>query len=189
MNEFDIVIPGFQAFYVSREESNCPLLPEIVKTGKKLKDLGILENIETTSISMKYGKRVLMNAKNTDIRDIIRKDFLEIVDYDPVKKVILTMGPKEPRLESSIHWFIHHAREEVNAVIMINDVDLSEKFSKKLPVTEKEYSIITLEQIKEILKILRNSKKLVIKNKGVLFVGNSMGEAEKLVIDTFEEFK
>jgi len=189
MNEFDLTIPSFQTFYASKEESNCPLMPEIVRTGKKFKDLDVLKNITGASISLKYGKRVLMNAKNSDIREIKRADLLEIVDYDPIKKVLLIMGPKEPRIESSIHWLIHHARDKVNAVIQINDGTIAEKLSKKLPTTEKEYPIGTLELAKEVLRVLRQSKKLVIKNQGLLFVGDSIEDAEKNVLETFEEFK
>ena len=90
------------------------------------------------------------------------------------------MGPKEPVVETSIHWMIHHARDEVNAIIQITDRQLAEKLEKILPVTEKEYSPGTLEQVKVVLKVLRNSKKVVIKNQGVLFVGGNMKEAEEL---------
>jgi len=99
------------------------------------------------------------------------------------------MGPKEPRIESPIHWFIHHAREEVSAVVQINDGDLAEKFSKILPVTEKEYPIGTFESIKEVLKLLRTSKKIVVKDKGLLFAGNSINDVEKDILETFEELK
>lgn len=182
-------IPSFQTFYVSKEESNCTLMPEIIKIGKKFKDLELLENIASTSISMKYGKRIIINAKNSNIGDIKREEFLEIVDYDPVKKVLLALGPKEPRIESSIHWIIHHARDEVNAVIQINDELLAEKLSEKIPVTEKEWHQGTLEQAKEILKILRNSKNAVIKNQGVLFVGKNIKDVEDNFLKTFEGLK
>ena len=189
MNEFDLTMPSFQTFYVSKEESNCPLIPEIVRTGKKFKDLDVLKNITGASISLKYGKRVLMNTKNTDIREIKRADLLEIVDYDPVKKVLLAIGSREPRVESSVHWLIHHARDEVNAVIQINDEHLAEKLSGKIPVTEKEYPSGTLEQAKEILRVLRTSEKVVIKNQGVLFVGNNVKDFEKNFLETFEGLK
>ena len=138
---------------------------------------------------MRYIKRVLINADKSNFKNIKQEDFLEIVDYDPLKKVILLIGPKEPRIETPIHWLIHNSRAEVNAVIHINDKTMAEKLEKKLPTTEKEYPAGTLEQAKEILRILRNSKIVVIKNQGVLFVGNNTKDAEDLVIKTFEELK
>ena len=180
---------GYQTFYVSKEESNCPLIPEVVRFGKKLNELGLLKNIVEISVSLRYGKRVLINSKGSNLKDIKREDFLEIVDYDPLKKVLLAMGIKLPKVETPVHWLIHHARDEVNAIIQINDVELCKKIENKIPVTEKEYPIGTLEQAKEILKNLSNSKRVIIKNQGVLFVGCNIKEVEDLALKIYEELK
>ena len=167
----------FQTFYVSKEKSNCPLIADALRIEKKIKE----HNFSDIVISQRYGKRILINSFNKD-EDEIRDTFLEIVDYDPIKKVLLVMGPNEPRIETPLHWFIHHARTEVNAVVQINDKELCEKL-KKGPETQKDYSVVTLEQIKEVLKYLRDSKKVIIKNQGVIFVGNNLKEVEKLIFE------
>jgi ribulose-5-phosphate 4-epimerase/fuculose-1-phosphate aldolase len=182
-------ITNFQTFYVSNEESNCPLIPEIVKIGKKFFELDLSKKINETVVSLRYGRRILINTDYANFKELEQADFLEIVDYDPLKKVLLVMGNKEPRVETPIHWLIHHARDEVNAVIQINDVKLIEQLRRKIPVTEKEYPSGTLEQAKEILKGLRNSKRIVIKNQGILFVGNSIKEVEDEALKTFKELK
>lgn len=166
----------FQTFYVSKEESNCPLIVNAIKVEKNLKERNLLDIV----ISQRYGRRMLINSleETGETRD----KFLEVVDYDPIKKLVLAMGAKEPRIETPLHWLIHHARNEVNAVIQINDEGFTEKI-KNAPETEKDYSVVTLEQIKEILKHLRDSKKVIIKNQGVIFVGNSIDEVEKLVLE------
>lgn len=184
-------LPNFnlQTFYVSKEESNCPLIFEIIKTSKKLIKFSILKETDQIIISLRYIKRILINADRSNFKDIKQEDFLEIVDYDPLKKVILLIGPKEPRIETPIHWLIHNSRTEINAVIQINDKKLAGIIENKFPTTEKDYPAGTLEQAKEILKILRNSKIVVIKNQGVLFVGKNTKETEELVIKTFEDLK
>ena len=68
-------------------------------------------------------------------------------------------------------------------------INLAEKLEKKLPLTEKEYPLGTLEEAKEILRILRDSKSVIIKNQGVLFVGNSIKETEDLTLKAYEELK
>ena len=180
---------NFQTFYVSKEESNNPLIFDIIKTGKNLKEQDFLKKIDQIIISIRYIKRVLINANKINFENIKQEDFIEIVDYDPLKKVILLIGTKEPRIETSIHWLIHNSRTEINAVIQINDEKLSEKLEKKFPTTEKDFPSGTLDQAKEILRILRNSKIVVIKNQGVLFVGNNIKDAENLIIKTFGELK
>jgi ribulose-5-phosphate 4-epimerase/fuculose-1-phosphate aldolase len=179
--------PGVQTLFVSKEQSNCPLIPDIVRLGKKFKDLGLLEEITTAFVSLKYGKRLLTNGSNSNIGNIKIDDILEIVDYNPTKKIILAIGSKNPYIETSVHWLIHHARDDVNAVIQFNSEKLAERLSKKLPTTEKEKPPGTFELAKEVLKILRTSKNLVIKNSGVLFVGNSLKEAEESALITLRE--
>jgi hypothetical protein len=180
---------NFQTFYVSKEESNCFLISEIIKTSKRFKELDFFKKIDQIIFSLRYIKRILIIADKSNFKNIKQEDFLEIVDYDPLKKVILLIGPKEPGIETPIHWLIHNSRTEINAIIQINDRSLAEKLENKLPTTEKDYPAGTLEQAKEILKILRISKIVVIKNQSVLFVGNNSKEAEDLVIKTIEEFK
>ena len=169
--------PYFRTFYVSREESNCPLISDIIRVCKNFETIGLLENT-TGAISLGYGKRIVMNGSNVNLAKLKREEILEIVDYDPIKKVVLAMGPIEPCIETPVHCIIHRAREDVNAIIQLN----SEKLFKNLPSTEKEYPPGTLELAKEILKILRTSKSVMIKNEGVLFVGTSLKETEELVL-------
>lgn len=173
---------NFQTFYITKEESNCPLITEIVSINKKLKDMGLIKSNNETVVSLRYGKRILINANDSDFIDVKPKDFIEIIDYDPLKKVLLVMGPKKPKIDTPVHWLIHHAKSEINTVIHIKDVDLASKLVKKLPETKDDYPSGTLEQAKEILMCLRNNKGVVIKNQGVLFVGSSLNEVEDLVI-------
>ena len=180
---------GFQTFYVTREICKCPLIPEIIKVNKKLKTIDLLKNISEISISMKYGKRMLINVKNSDFFNINTEDFLEIIDYNPFKKLLLVMGTKEPRIETPVHWIIHNARDEVKAIIQIDDKQIAGKLENIIPKTEVEYPNGTLEQAKEILLKLRDSKKVVIKNHGVIFVGNGLKVVEDIVENTFEELK
>ena len=170
----------FRTFYVSKEKSNCPLIANALRVEKKLSE----HNLNDIVTSQRYGKRILINSFK-DKKGEIKDNFLEIVDYDPIKKVVLAMGPKEPRIETPLHWMIHHARSEVNTVVQINDKDLSEKL-KKTPKTEKDYSVVTLEQIKEVMKHLKESKKVILKNQGVIFVGNDINEVEKSILEVIK---
>ena len=179
----------FQTFYVSKEICKCPLISEIVTLNKRFKTMGLLKEFLEYSISLKYGKRMLINAKDIDFSEIKADDFLEIVDYDPLKRILLVIGPKQPRIITPVHWLIHHARDEVRAIIQIDNSNLFEKLEKKFPITEKEYPVGTLEQAKEILLKLRDSKKVAIKNQGVIFVGKSMKDVEDSVKETYEDLK
>jgi hypothetical protein len=180
---------SFQTFYVSKEETNSPLLIEIIKIGKKLKESGFLTEEISATISIGYGKRILINSEVEDFSKIKKEEIIEIVDYDPIKNNLLLIGPVEPRLETPVHWMIHHAREEINAVVEIHDSGFAEKLNKKIPVIDDKYPISSIEHIKEVLRGLRDSKNIVIKNQSVLFIGANLTKIEELIFKTYEDLK
>jgi ribulose-5-phosphate 4-epimerase/fuculose-1-phosphate aldolase len=177
----------FQTFFISKEQSNCPNMIDIFRFSKKLKDLEIIENIDSIIFSLRYGKRILINDDNSNFFEIKRENILEIVDYNPLKRILLAIGPGMPPIETPVHWIIHHARDDVNAICQINYKELYEKIIKKYPTTEKEQTSGTLNLAKEILKTLRSSKTILIKNDGVLFVGKNLKDIENKVENMCED--
>ncbi len=172
---------GFQTFYSSKEESNCPLITEIIRIGKKIEKQGLSKDIASVIVSLRYGRRVIINSDYNDLGGIKRGEILEIVDYDPVKKILLTIGPMQPRVETPVHWMIHHARNEINAIIQLNGEKIIKKLEGKIPSTKEEQISGSFEMVKEVLKTLRTGKSVLIKNQGVLFVGESFKEVEEQV--------
>jgi hypothetical protein len=174
---------SFQTFFVSREQSSCPLISEIVRIGRNLKERDLLKGT-TGVISLGFGKRLLINGNRKELGNLKREDFLEVVDYDPVKKIVLAIGKTDPCIETSAHWLIHHARADVNAIIQLNGEEIIKRLIQELPSTEKEFPPGSLDLTKEILKTLRESKSIVIKNAGLLFVGVNLKEVEDVVLRT-----
>jgi len=173
----------FQSLYVSKEYSSCPLIPDIINFITKV------ENVDGLTISHRFGKRVLINSKDINFNKIGKENFLEIVDYEPFKKILLFMGMEEPCIDSPLHWYIHHAREDINAVLLIKDKKYSEKKINNFSIIDNKYPIWSIEQIKEVLGALRNSKIVIIKNVGVLFIGNSLKEIRELISKSYGELK
>ena len=170
----------FQTFFISREVSRCPLISDIIKIGKNINSLG-LENPTDSVISLSYGKRILINASGVNLTNLSSQDILEIVDYDPIKNVVLAMGKQNPVVDTPVHWIIHHAREDVNVVVQLNGEKIIKQFSENSPITENKYPSGTVELAKEVLKTIKQSKKIVIRDIGCLFVGISLSEIENLI--------
>ncbi len=167
---------AFETFYASKEDSNCPLIPNIIKTGreieKKDKELEII-------LSVRYGGRMLSNVTVNSFDEISRKEFLETVDYDPVKKVLLTIGSKEAIKEIPIHWMIQHARNDIHVIIQANSLNKLDKY--RFPQVENKKEI--LEMVKDILKKLREDKIVKIENQGLIFTGKSLESVKKDVLN------
>jgi hypothetical protein len=182
MNERILPSPMLQTFFVSRETSNCPLVSEMIKLGQKLEELGLVDK-EMGIVSLDYGKRLLINAKNIDVKKMKQHDVVEIVDYDPLKNIMMVIGTKDPCLEAPVHWIIQKARHDINALLQINSTALFEKLKETLPTTEKETQSVTLDRAKEILKTLRTGKTILIKNEGILFAGINIKEIQEACLN------
>jgi hypothetical protein len=188
MNERILPSPVLQTLFVSRETSNCPLISEMIKLGQRLEELGLADK-ETGIVSLDYGRRLLINAKNIDIKKMNQHDVVEIVDYDPLKNIMMVIGAKDPCLETSVHWIIQKARHDINALLQINSVALFEKLKETLPTTEKETKPASLDRAKEILKVLRDGKTVLIKNEGIIFAGFNIKEIQDALFKYLGEQK
>jgi ribulose-5-phosphate 4-epimerase/fuculose-1-phosphate aldolase len=181
MNDKKTITQKFQVFYVSKEETNCPLIIEIIKMSKKLKETGILKKDSDAVFSLGFGKRMIINGSVKDFSKIKREELLEVVDFDPIKNILLLIGSADPRVETSLHWMIHHARDDVNFVAQIKKTDIIDKVKdENINVTDK-YPVGSLDNTKEVLKALRTSKKVAIKNNSLLFVGKNTDDIEKQI--------
>ena len=169
MNDRILPSPPQTTLFVSRETSNCPFLSDMIQLGQVLQQH--VQEEETGVISMDYTKRLLINAKNVDIKKMAQQDIVEIVDYDPLKKILMVIGPKDPAIETPVHWIIQKARQDVNVLVQINSPVLYENLKTTLPTTEKDTQPATLERAKEILRTLRNGKTFLLKNEGMIFAG------------------
>ena len=177
MNERILPNPVQQIIFVSRETSNCPLIAEMIRLGHRLQELGVPES-DVGIVSLDYGKRLLINGKNMDIKKMSQPDVVEIVDYDPLKNIMMVIGTKDPCLQTPVHWIIQKARHDINALLQINSKALVERLKGALPMTENEKTTGSLDQVKEILKTLRNGKTIIIRNEGILFAGINIQEIE-----------
>jgi len=185
MNERILPSPVLQTLFVSRETSNCPLISEMIRLGHQLEEIGLTDK-ETGIVSLNYGKRLLINAKNIDVKQMKQGDVVEIVDYDPLKNIMMVIGTKDPCSETPVHWIVQKARHDITALLQINSTTIYEKLKGTLPTTEKETQPITLNQAKEILKTLQAGKTILIKNTGILFVGINIKEIQESLLKYLE---
>jgi len=139
-------------FFLSYEEIKNPLV-------KELKKICYKKN-ENFSISVRYGKRILINAANTDFKNLKNSDFVEIVDYNPVNDVAMVIGTKEPCSDAPIHCLLY-SKEEINCIAIFKRKD-KEKFKVAM----------------EALKKLRNRKEVEIEDFGKIITGMTLKEVE-----------
>lgn len=178
MNDKLLPSPTLQTLFVSREASNCPLIAEIIRLGHGLEKQGMKDK-DSAILSLNYGKRLLINGKNTDVKTMQKQDVVEIVDYDPLKNIMMVIGTKEPCVETAVHWIIQKARHDINAVLQIKSISLFENLKGKLPVAEIAHKKTSLDRAKEILATLQKGNSLLLNKEGVLLTGITIKEIDE----------
>jgi len=184
MNEEKLSHILFQTFFVSRETSISPMIVDIIKFGKKLEELKLKES--KYSISLSYGKRLLINARDVDIKQMKQQDIVEIVDCDPIKNIVLAIGKKYPCIETPVHWIVQKARHDVNAIVEITSKKLYQVCCDHLPIIAKT-PCGTIDRAKAVLKTLRDSKNICIQDEGILLVGVHLKEIEDSLVKITRE--
>ena len=174
----------FKTFFLSHETSSCPFIPQVVSFVKKTESLLEHENLEII-VSSRYGKRVLTNLKFNNFKLITPDDFIEMVDYNPITRILMVIGDQTPGYDAPLHWMILHAKKEISIVVKIKTDEINEKFLRDTPMVETKNNEDILELTKKILFKLRNTSNLLIKNMGILLTGKTINEVEKTIMDYF----
>jgi ASC-1-like (ASCH) protein len=171
----------FQSIKVSNEISNFKLISEMIKLIKKLNEKLNLKIDENKIISVKYGKRIVLNSENSNLKKIQIDDFIEIVDYNPIKKLFLTIGTHEPDFNMTLHWIIQNARKKANLLVQLNSNLLINHIIKKKNEEEKQIPDNSIEIAKDILIKLRASNTAYLENYGIFIIGNSFNDIEIII--------
>jgi len=167
----------FQTFFVSREKSGSPQIEDMITCGKILQKNVFFKNNQS-SLASAHGNRVLLTGEDAVLQRLVPEDIVEIVDYDPIKNVVVASGKTNPCMETPVHWMIQKARHDVHATVFIHTKEMPPQLVTLLPCTLKVYPMGTIESIKEILKTLRDGKTIIVKEKGILFVGVTLQEIQ-----------
>jgi len=123
-----------------------------------------------------------MTAKNTDVTRLGQDDIVEIVDYDPLKNIMLVIGTKEPCLEAPVHWIIQKARHDINILLQVHSPALVRRLQDSLPKIEEVTSPGSLDRAKVLLKTLRQGKTILLpQDEEILFAGINIQEIERAV--------
>jgi len=80
---------NFQTIKISNDLSNFNIIPDVINFIKKINEKLDLKIDEDLIVSIKYGKRLVINCESSNLKKIQFEDFIEIADYNPIKKLFL----------------------------------------------------------------------------------------------------
>jgi len=171
---------SFQSIKISNEITNFKIIPDIIEIIKKLNEKLNFKIDEDIIISIKYGKRIVINCENSNLKKIQIDDFIEIADYNPVKKLFLIIGKHEPDFNMTFHWIIQNARREINVLIQLKT---------NLLINKKKIKDDSIEIAKDILLKFRDSNIVFTEKYGIFIIGNSLNEIQNIIDKLIEEVK
>ena len=170
----------YQTIKISNEISNLKIIPKLIDLIKDINKKLSLSNDEDFIISFKYGKRIVINCEKINLKKIDKDDFLEIVDYNPIKNIFLVIGKHNPDINMAIHWIIQNARREINVLIQLKSNRLNNLFSNNY-LNNKKNNDIPIEISKDILFKLRDKNIVHNEKYGIFIIGNNLNEIENIL--------
>ena len=169
-----------QTFVVSKEISNCPLIFDMSRLGSRCRELGVVDR-DRVLLTYDYGKRLLVTAEHTDAKHLRQEDIVEIVDYNPLKDIMMVIGPKDPNTDAPVQWMIQKARHDINITLQVLNPALCDTLPSTVPRTTEPLPTTTIEKAKILLKALHTSPVIGIPSQGIMIIGVNAKAIEQLL--------
>ncbi|MCK4555160.1 MAG: class II aldolase/adducin family protein, partial [Candidatus Aenigmarchaeota archaeon] len=171
----------FETVFLEQRPPTNKCLSELIFWCKKFSELGIAPMHETGSygnLSARIGKGFIISSAGTDLGNMQKKDFSEVVSVSGNK--VRAIGLVEPSSESVLHHAIYSVRPDINAIFHGHDALVVESAEKLgIPITKKEEAYGTQELMGQAKKLFAHDY-FVLKNHGIISLGITMKEAGEM---------
>ena len=173
--------PRFTTHFLARKIPKHSGIIELSEWSKTFAVLGLVPEVPdgfAGNLSFRTKDGFIITAAGANLENLRENDIVEVTDVDDDKRETIAIGKKEPSSESFLHHAIYQKRSDVHAIFHIHDEEVLNYQDKlHLPVTENEQPYGTLKLVKEVLKVFKHHNYIIIKNHGILSLGNTMERA------------
>ena len=179
----------FRTVFVSNHVPDDRKKDLLIEWGKRFARLGLAPR-SMGNLSFRTGKGFVVTATGVALRMVNKGNLVEVVRVGKEQdlSVIYVNGTVVPSRESLLHREIYRARPEINVVFHLHDQLVVEHADKlNLPCTTGEQSPGSDELAREVsclLGIMGSDRYLVIRDHGIISLGETLEEAGRLVKDT-----
>jgi hypothetical protein len=170
---------GYQSdvfFLGPRDMAPPEPLPDINESIKKIDELkkGKVPEFSIISLSARSGKKFYVTIDDDFTIPLSPEDFVEIIDYDPVRNSALAIGTVKPNEYLPLHWFTYRAFPNVSGIAVIKlleDVEVPQ--GMKIATAERDINVFKPEIVLEILPLMKDTTFINLKAKGLVFFNES----------------
>ena len=175
----------FETTFLSKNPPRDERTDQLLYWCQRFDKLGLAPK-SAGNLSFRTKQGFIITATGVELRAAEKANLVEVlkVEIQEVQILVYAKGRVVPSKESVLHSEIYNLRPEINAVFHTHDqlvVELADEL--KLPCTEGEQPRGSYELVKEVQRILRlieDARYLVLRNHGVIAMGETMAEAGRL---------
>ncbi len=178
----------FETVFLSKNALDDDRTEQLIYWCKRFDKLNLAPK-SAGNLSVRTKKGFIITATGVALGAAERDNLVEVVEVEikQAKIVVYAKGKPIPSKESVLHSEIYHSRPDINAVFHVHDqlvVGLADELG--LPCTEGEqprgsYELTT--EVQRVLELRKDARYLVLRNHGVIAIGETMAEAGKLAED------
>ena len=183
----------FKTIFLNKNIVEDKKIKELIKWGRRFGILGLSPKYNGGSagnLSFRTKDGFIITSSRSDLSDLKKEKFTEVINCDFDKKETYVNGINEPSSETFLHFSIYNKRKYVNVIFHVHDDGVLKHVGKmKTPVTHEKKLYGTLELADKAMKILKKNNYIILKDHGIVAMGKSTEEAGKMVLNKFEEGK
>ena len=178
----------FETVFVSNNPPDEDRVNELIYWSRRFDELGLAPK-SAGNLSFRTENGFIITATGVALKAAERENLVEVLKVEMEKEqiVVYVRGKEVPSKESVLHSEIYGLRPEINAVFHIHDllvVELADEL--KILCTEGEqprgsYELVT--EVNRLLCLTTDAKYLVLRNHGIISMGETLEEAGKLAED------
>ena len=178
----------FETAFLSKSPPRDERMGQLVYWCQRFDKLGLAPR-SAGNLSFRKKQGFIITATGLELRAVKKGNLIEVVkvETDNQQTLVYAKGRVVPSKESVLHSGIYELRPEINAVFHTHDqlvVELADEL--KLPCTEGEQPRGSYELVKEVQRMLclmEDARYLVLRNHGVIAMGETMETAGSLAED------
>lgn len=179
-------------FYLAGTDIDLEILSTFNYNLERLSEVkeSLAPDLVFSSLSMRSLKKFVMTGEFSLPKKMLPADFIEVIDYDPVRDSALASGKNKPPDELPLHWLTYHALPVIGAIAVIAPGVEPDKLAKiGVPGIGKELKKIGRESAMEILPFIKDNKRLNLGQGRLVFFSGSIPDLISDIIHFYREIK
>jgi hypothetical protein len=173
---------GVRVRLSGREPITHPLAPALIDLSHRLGRRELTGTDDAGAIALRAGRTMLTIGEGSELAELATTDLVEVADYDPIERLLLAVGPREPTPHAALLWLVLRHRDETGALILVPHPGDAGTPVPGLRQSEQPSSTDPLDLAKACLAALRQGDVVELDRVGLIATGTGVKGAERALM-------